>query len=261
MRLNRIYAINLRFVYLLRHSLDRTADIFYWPTIDLILWGLASSYFSTFAQNMPNLVVMIISGLLFWMIVWRSQIEISISLLEDVWEKNLVNIFGSPLKFSEWVLSLILLGLGKAAVSFSFALVIAFLLYKVKIFFYGFYLLPFMISLIMTGWWIGFIIAGFIMRYGTKIQTFAWGLIYVISPFSAIFYPLSILPSWAQKIALFVPASYIFEGMRNVINTGSLDYNKLYISFLINFIYLILAILFLKSSYKNLLNRGVIKLN
>lgn len=260
MKLHRIYGNILRYIYFFRRSLDRLTDAFYWPLIDLLLWGITSSYFKSFAPQAPQFVLIIVSGIVFWIIVWRGQYEISVNLLEELWNKNLINIFVSPLKFSEWVLSLLTIGIIKAFLTFSFALLAAFILYHVKIFFYGFYLIPFILLLIMTGWWVGFFVAGIILRYGSKLQTLAWSMVYVISPFSAVFYPLSVLPQWAQNIAVFVPTSYVFEGIREVINTGHLDPQKLYLSFSLNFIYLILSIIFLKRSFNKALNKGLVRL-
>lgn len=260
MKLHRIYGNLLRFIYLFKRSFDRLTDAFYWPTIDLLLWGLTSSYFKTFAPDAPQFVLIVVSGIVFWIIVWRGQYEISVNLLEELWNKNLVNLFVAPLKFSEWITSMLIIGVLKAILTFSFGLLVAFILYQAKIFFYGVYLIPFILLLIMTGWWVGFFVAGIILRYGSKLQTLAWSLVYVISPFSAIYYPLSTLPDWAQIIALFVPTSYIFEGSREVINTGHLDTNKLFVSFLLNLIYIILAIIFLKMSFKKALDKGLVKL-
>lgn len=258
MKIHRIYAVILRHLFLFRHSINRVADAFYWPTIDLLLWGLTVTYVKTLSPN-PSFIVLIISGILLWLVVWRGQYEISVNLLEDIWSRNLINMFVSPLKLSEWTVAVVLLGVIKAFFSLVFAALMAFLLYKVKIFFYGFYLIPFILLLFMTGWWVGFLVAGFILRYGTKVEQFAWSLIYLISPFSAIYYPLSVLPSWAQKIALFVPTSYVFEGAREVIFKGSLDPNKLIICFILNCIYLILSLIFLRKSFDRILKNGLVK--
>lgn len=260
MKLNRIFAILLRFTYLYKHSLDRIADVFYWPTIDLILWGLASSFFAQGSDHPASIVLMIVSGLLFWQIVWRAQIEVTINILEDIWEKNYVNIFVSPIRFSEWVASLLILGIYRIGVSFSFALLMAYILYKVKIFFFGFYFLPFIVLLVLTGWWVGFFVGGFILRFGTRVQIFAWAFILLISPFSVVFYPMSILPLWAQQVALFVPTSYVFEGARQVMATGSLEWKDIFISLGLNIAYIILALIFFKKSFNKLLDKGLVKL-
>lgn len=130
MKLHRIYGNLLRFIYLFKRSFDRLTDAFYWPTIDLLLWGLTSSYFKTFAPDAPQFVLIIVSGIVFWIIVWRGQYEISVNLLEELWNKNLINIFASPLKFSEWISSMLIIGILKAILTFSFGLLVAFILYQ-----------------------------------------------------------------------------------------------------------------------------------
>lgn len=227
--------------------------------MDLLLWGLTITYVKSISQSPNNVVLVVVSGILLWLIVWRGQYEITVNILEELWSKNLINLFVSPLKFSEWVISLVILGIIKASASVLFATVVAFLLYKVGLFVYGWYLIPFFLLLFMTGWWVGFIVAGLILRYGTKVEQFAWSAIYIIAPFSAIYYPLSILPGWAKTISLFIPTSYVFEGAREIVTTGSLDPNKLLISFVLNLVCLLLSILFLIRSFSKVLKRGLIK--
>lgn len=259
MKLNRIIAINLRYFYLMRRSYDRLSDLIYWPAIDLIIWGLTSSFFTSLAPNISNLILMILAGQVLWIIVWRGQYEITVNLLEDLWNKNLINIFVAPLTFTEWIISLLIHSVLKAGISFSFAVLFVYFLYKVHIFSFGFNLLPFMMLLIMTGWSIGFFVASLILRFGTKVQTLAWTFGWLLGPFSAIYYPVSILPEWAQKIAAFIPSSYIFEGMREVIQKGQLDKGKLLISFLLNFGYLMLSLVFLRKSFAKALEKGLVK--
>jgi ABC-2 type transport system permease protein len=259
MKLNRIYALVLRFFYLFRHSFDRIGDAFYWPTIDIVIWGLTSTFFRTFAPNAPQIILIVLSGHLFWLIVWRAQYEITVNLLEELWNKNLVNIFVSPIKFSEWVMSFIVVGIIKAVMSFPFAMLVIYLAYKIKLVFFSWYFLPIIFLMFMTGWWVGFFVAGLILRFGTKVQTFAWTIAWAIGPFAAIYYPVSTLPAWAQKIAYLTPASYVFESAREIISRGYADPNKFYLSFVINLIYLILSILFLHSSFKKVLEKGLVK--
>jgi len=173
MKLHRIFAVVLRYLYLFKHSLDRLSDAFYWPTIDILLWGLTSLYFQKFTPDASIVVLVLMSGILLWLIVWRGQYEITVNILEDLWNKNLINIFVSPLKFSEWVLSFFIIGIVKAIVSLIFASLLAFFLYKFNLYLYGFYLIPYFILLITTGWWVGCLVAGTILRFGTRIQTLA----------------------------------------------------------------------------------------
>ena len=199
------------------------------------------------------------SGILFWIIVWRGQYEITVNLLEDLWNENLINMFVSPLKFGEWITAFLLIGLIKAFMSFSFALLMAFILYKVNILFFGWNFIPIIALLIMTGWAVGFFVAGLILRFGTKVQTFAWTVVALISPFSALYYPVSILPAWAQAVAKLIPASYIFEGIREIISKGKISPDKLYIGLSLNCVYLVLSLWFLRNSFNKVLNKGLVK--
>lgn len=260
MKINRIYAIILRHFYIFRHSADRMSEAFFWPLIDLFLWGLTSQYFAR-QTNQPNVIVFILSGLIFWTVVWRGQQEITMTLLEELWNKNLVNIFVPPLKFSEWVISVLIVGITKTAMSFCFASLLAYLLYRMNIFYYGFYLFPFLLLLLMNAWAVGFFVTGIILRYGTKVQTLAWSLIAVLSPFAGVYYSVSILPLWAQKVALYIPISYVFEGVHAVIQKGKLDYTMLAVSFVLNCIYLTLGMIYVKQSFTKVLEVGLTKVS
>jgi ABC-2 type transport system permease protein len=231
--------------------------MFYWPAIDLTLWGLTGKYFISLSENSLPVLTAIVYGILLWIVPWRAQSEISTGVLAEFWDKNLPNIFVSPLKFSEWIVSLILMGIIKGSISIAFASLIAFLLYQVNFYQYGAYFLPFLFLLIMTGWWLGFIVAAIVLRYGSKVQTFAWTVTWAIAPFSAIYFPVSILPKWAQTIAYLLPSSYVFEGAREVIYKHTLNWNLLLISFLLNIVYLSISIFLFWLSYKKAFKRGL----
>ncbi len=105
MNTQRIKAIIFRSIYTWRHNLDRLADTFYWPAIDVIIWGFMSTYIKNNAPNIPFATLALLTALIFWLIVWRSQYEITVGLLTELWDRNLVNIFASPLKTSEWIVA------------------------------------------------------------------------------------------------------------------------------------------------------------
>jgi ABC-2 type transport system permease protein len=247
----------LRYFYYFRHSFDRMSDTFYWPTIDLLLFGLTSVYISKYAPKTSMIVLVMISGVILWIAVWRGQYEISVNLLEELWNNNLINIFTAPIKFSECIISLVIVGVLEAVMGLVFAMGGAYFLYHTNLFNLGFYLLPFIFLLLMTGWAVGFFVAGVILRYGTRVQFIAWSLIAVISPFSALYYPLSVLPQWAQDVARFIPTSYIFEGAREIIYKGHLSLDKIYWSLGLNLIYLTLGFIFLRLSFDKVLQKGM----
>lgn len=255
---HRLHSMLLRHFYIFRQSPDRMTEAFFWPMVDIFVWGLTSIYFAQIS-HFPNIVVLLLSGLILWTLVYRGQQEIPMVLLEELWNKNLINIFTSPLSFGEWVFSSVVIAVLKMFLSFIFISILAFLLYKLSIFQYGFYLIPFVFLLTLTAWAVGFFVTGLILRYSTKVQTLAWSLIAIISPFSGVYYSISILPKWAQVISHALPTSYIFEGMREVIATGTLSGEKLFIALGLNCIYLFFSLWFFQRSFKKVLEKGLTK--
>ena len=105
MHLHRLYGVVLRYWYCFIRSLDRLTEVFYWPTLDLVLWGLTGLYMQGLAQESTNVVIPLISGVVLWNTAYRAQADLSISILEEIWSRNLINIFSSPLTFLEYSFS------------------------------------------------------------------------------------------------------------------------------------------------------------
>lgn len=258
MKLYRMWGIFLRYMFAFIHTFDRIADAFFWPLVDLVLWGLTSRYF-TYMEGQNNLLIlMLLGGIILWIFPWRNQYELAVNLLEDLWNRNLVNIFATPVKFVEWIATLMCIGVVKGLVSFAFAGLLAYLFYAANIFTLGWYLFPWAVLLTMFGWVFGLLITSTVMRFGTKVQTLAWTSIYIVAPFAAVYYPVSALPGWAQAVARFVPVSYVFEAMRSAISGHPVSLTVLVWPTILCFIYLVLAFLYLVSSYHKILKRGLI---
>jgi ABC-2 type transport system permease protein len=131
-----------------------------------------------------------------------------------------------------------------------FAFLLVFLIYGVNVLELGWYMLPFVALLLMSGWYVGFLVASLIVRFGTRIQTLAWSGVYLLAPFSAIYYPVETLPAWAQTVAHLLPMSYVFEGMRAVLFSGSLETGLLLKSLGLDLLYLVLAIGFFRKMFE-----------
>ena len=260
MNFRRVYAMNLRYWYYVIHSYDRLSDMFYWPAIDLLLFGLTIRFVQQQASGGFNFMYTVISGVFFWVIVWRAQYEITVNFLEELWNKNLVNLFVAPLNLNEWIVSVFIVGILKMLASLTFIGVLAFFIYGTNFMSYGWYLVPFTISLLLTGWVIGLLVTGIIIRFGTKVQTIAWTTAVFISPFSGVYYPMSILPHWAQLVGRVLPTSYIFENARRLVLTGHVQVSDLLISFGLNFLYLFLVVIFMKRSFEVAKKRGLLSL-
>lgn len=226
--------------------------------MELITWGLFTVYLTRNNISSPSLVTFLLGGVMFWSIITQSQQQTSLIFMRDAWDRNLLNIFSSPINLWEYFLGGLLVSVIKFVISLIILISLAYFLYSFNIFKLGWYFLPFLFNLSLFGWGISLFITGLIIRFGWKVSNFAWTIISVFQPFSAVFYPLATLPAWAQKIGLMFPSTYIFEGMRAVLLKGTMDINYLLISFTLNIVYLILALLFYRWMFKVAREKGLL---
>jgi hypothetical protein len=64
---------------------------------------------------------------------------------------------------------------------------------------------------------VGLVITGLIIRFTIKIQTLAWTFAGFLMPLSCVFYPITALPGWLRPVAVILPTTHAFEGMRQLI--------------------------------------------
>jgi ABC-2 type transport system permease protein len=257
MKLHRINALLLKYYYISINRFDRIFDLFYWPLLDIIIWGFMSVYVQKISD--VNLLSMIMGGIILWVFVWRSSQDIAVFVLEDFWTKNLYNLYSSPLKISEMIASLMIWGFLRSMITFAFLASVAIIFYSMNIFSIGIVLLTFFaFALLVFAWALGLIIASAVMRWGARIQVLAWSVVWIVQPFSCVFYPLEALPLWAQKVSFFFPTTHIFEGMRAALSGGVVNYGNLGFALLFSFIAFILTSLLFGASVKKARKTGLL---
>lgn len=256
MKWHRIYALLLRYLYLYPRSVPRILDIFFWPITDLLIWGFLTLYLQSAQSDVPYFGKMLLGALILWNFTNRSQQGISIAFLEEIWEKNLINIFVTPISLKEFLAATILVGLARIAVLGAFLGTAAFLMFHFNILSFGWYLVPFILNLFVFGWVLGLFATSIIMRFGQSAQVLAFTLTVILMPFAAVFYPVSILPPVVKQISLALPISHVFEGMRNVILQQSLAFDTLLLAGVLNIVWLVLALFLFFYMFDDMREKG-----
>jgi ABC-2 type transport system permease protein len=255
---HRVSAVFLRQIYLYKRSLPRIMEILYWPLLDLVLWGFISVYLARYQSGLPNFVAFFLGALILWDILFRSQLGISVSFLEDIWARNFLNLFVSPLKPSEYLLSLMLVSAFKIVLAGTVMSLLAWAFYSFNIFLVGIALIPFVINLVALGWSIGIFTTSLILRFGQQAEILAWGIAILFQPVSAVFYPVSVLPPFLRSVARGVPSSYVFEGMREVITNGGFPVQKLLWATGLNVLYLAAVFAFFYRIFRTVKKKGLL---
>ncbi len=219
--------------------------------MELLVWGFVAVYIQSLSKNaFPKIMASILSAMIFWDILYRSQQGVSISIIEDIWTQNIVNILVSPLKIWEWLLATFIYGMLKTLVITAILSSIALALYHFNLIDnVGIYILPLVLNLLLFGWALGIFTSALVIRWGHAAEALIWGIPFLIQPLSAIFYPLSVLPPWLRIISRGLPSTYVFEGTRAVVATHMLPFSYFWAALGLNGIYFLLAGVFFNWMY------------
>jgi ABC-2 type transport system permease protein len=212
--LRRVLAMVLRHSYLIVSSWPRVLDLMYWPAVQMLMWGFLQIYVSQNSGPFVRAASTFIGAVMLWDVLFRGQLGFSISFLEEMYARNMGNLMMTPLRPIEFVLALtiqsvIRLSIGMVPVSF-----LAIWFFDFNLWAMGLALAVFFMNLLLTSWAIGIIVSGILLRHGLGAENLAWGFMFLMLPFTCVYYPVSVLPSWLQVVAWMLPPTYVFEGMR-----------------------------------------------
>ncbi|HEY7338566.1 MAG TPA: ABC transporter permease [Bryobacteraceae bacterium] len=255
---NRTGAIVLRQLYLLRGSPARVVPLFAWVAIDIVLWGFITRYLNSVAASGFNFVPAILGAVLLWDFMVRVMQGITTTFFEDVWTRNFLNFFGTPLKISEYVLGLVLSSIATSSVGLVVMLILASAAFGLSFLVYGAMLVPFLLVLFLFGISLGIAGCAIVLRLGPVAEWFIWPIPALLSPFAGVFYPLSTLPQWMRYISRVLPASYVFEGMRSVVTSRSMPADQLVWGFCLAIVYIVLAGRFFAYIFHHAVRHGLI---
>ena len=198
----RVWAMLLRYLYLLRSSWPRTLELLYWPTLQMLIWGFMSQFLYSNSSYVFRAFGVLLAAVMLWDVLFRGQLGLSMSFLEEMWARNLGHLFVTPLRPSEWVLSLLSMSMIRVLLGILPAALLAIPLYHYSIFAMGLPLVAFFAALLIMGWALGLAICGLILRQGMGAEGLAWTVVFTLSPISCVYYPVSILPGLAATCRL-----------------------------------------------------------
>ena len=239
----RVAAMVLRYWYLLSNSWPRAVELIYWPTVQMLTWGFVQVYVSQNSTFFANAAGLFVGGLLLWDVLLRSQQGFAFAFLEELWSRNLGNLLMSPLRPSEMIVSLMVISLIRLAIGMVPVTLIAIPLFGYNIWSLGLPLAVFFANLVICGWAIGLVIIGILLRQGMGAEALAWSLMFLLMPLTCVYYPVSTLPGFLQPVALALPTTHVFEGMRAIVIDHVFRVDLMVIAFSINVVWFAAAVL------------------
>lgn len=258
MNLMRVWAIVVKFWFDTKRDMFRLFDVFWWPAFNLFVWGLLSTYLTQLSNGSVNFVLLFLAGTIFWSFFDRASRDISRSMVEELWSRNLPNLFSTPLTLTEYIAGVLIVAFIKLVIGSAFLLVLAKIFYGFQVSTMGWSVLGIMAGLMIFGWSVSFLIQAFVLRYGHTVEVFIWAVTVLLQPFSCVFYPLSALPAWAQWVARGFPSMYLFEQMRAIISGTPVHPGDIFISMALNVTYLILSVIFFYRTFRHAKANGLL---
>ncbi len=241
--LRRVGAMVLRYAYLLRSSGIRLVELLYWPFLQMLTWGFLQQYLAGTTSKLAQGAGVLIGAVLLWDILFRSKIGFSTTFIEEMWSRNLGNLLTSPLRPGELVAALSVWSVLRLLVSMVPVAAAAYFIFGFNLLDLGLALAAFFALLVMTSWSLGLIAAGVILRYGLGAEEFAWSLAFILLPLSCVYYPVAVLPEWLQPVALALPPTHVFEGMRSILLHGTFNAGELWWALGLNAVYFLVGYL------------------
>jgi len=209
----------------------------------MTLWGFTSQFFVTHSSWVAQTGGILIGAVLLWDVMFRGNLGVALSFMEEMWSRNLGHLSVSPLRPHELMAGMLGMSLVRTTIGVLPAALLAIPMYHYSLFSMGLPLLTFWLNLMVSGWAIGLGVSALVLRFGLGAESMAWVLIFALAPLAGIYYPISTLPSWLQPLAWSLPPAYVFEGMRAVMQGKGLDWHLLGGAIGLNIVYVSAAAL------------------
>ena len=248
----RIWGLMYRHLVLYQNSWPRLVELAYWPVLQMLIWGFTATFIATRMSAGPAVTAaaMLLGGVLLWEVALRSQMGVAVSFLEELWSRNLGHVFVSPMRPWEMVTAMLGMSVLRVLAGVLPAVLVAWLLYAYDLFALGPVLVLFFANLMLMGWWVALFVVSLILRHGAGAESLAWTMLFALTPFSAVFYPVSVLPKAMQAVAYALPSAYVFEGMRGVLLHGVVRWDHMAADFALNAVWMAVAALVFAGQFR-----------
>jgi ABC-2 type transport system permease protein len=254
----RVWAMVLRHSYVMRRSWPRLLELIYWPTVQMVMWGFVTTFFMQHSSWVAQAAAVFISAVLLWDTLFRASLGVSLPFIEEMWSRNLAQLFVSPLRPHELLASLMLMSSLRTVISVTPAALLALPLFDVSVFQLGPPLMAFFANLLVMGWCVGLLVSGLILRFGLGAESLCWLGIFLFAPLSGIYYPIATLPDWLQPVALSLPSAHVFEGMRAVLFDDVFRLDHFFAAVGLNLLYLCLSAAFFFRMFRKAREQGLL---
>jgi ABC-2 type transport system permease protein len=254
----RVLAVVLRQFYLFRGSAARLMPLFVWVAVDMVLWGFMTRYLNSVAGARIDFVPQLLGAVLLWDFFTRVMQGVTLAFFEDVWSRNFLNLFASPMSVGEYVAGLVMSSIATSAIGLAVMFLLATTVFRLSLLAYGAPLVAFLVVLFAFGVALGIVACALVLRLGPAAEWFVWPIPALVSPLAGVFYPIATLPSWLRPVAAVLPPSYVFENLRRIVGGSGASPGELLLSAGLAALYIAFAAWIFTRVYRHAVRTGLI---
>jgi ABC-2 type transport system permease protein len=255
---SRVGAVIRRHFYVTIHSTTRLIELGFWPVVDLVLWGMITTFLAGAGAELPVPVSFFLGAVILWDLVFRSKNAVALCLLEEAHSRNLISMFASPVTPTEYLAGAVAWGLAKVALTWTVMAMLAWALFHFGVLTIGPQIAAYAAVLIVYGISLALVVIGCVLRFGYAADELTWALAGLVVPFSAVFYPVAALPGWARAVAAAVPPAHVFESLRASLAGRTSAWGSVPFAAVLAVTYLGVGFAFARAMFRDLLRRGSI---
>lgn len=245
--LQRVLSVAFYYIKAVKNNRVRLIDMFLWPFLELLMFGLLSRYLLSDPVKV-DLIKVIPIALIYWFIFSRSMGEIILQINEDVVSRNLSNILATPVSTHELVGGLFLASLIKTFVNILILTLLSVSLFHLNLLSIGPIVSVYVTVMLLWGIGLGLFVASLHFIIGSRAGVLTWVISGLMQPLSLLFYPREFLPQTLRYLSYLVPTSYVFESLKLSITSGRSDFHfiesflGIFITFVLSYVFLLKAV-------------------
>ena len=207
----RLWAFAVRNVTMARRNVFFVFELAFWPAVAILSHGLLTRFLAL----SPGMTAFILVGTVALSTVQVCQLDVAYAVLFDIWSKSMKHQFLAPVGIRHLALGSWVVGVGRGLLVFG-------LMAALGRWAFGFDFMgagPGSLAVFLAGCFlcalvIGVLVCTLVLVFGTRAETSAWALVNLFVMLSGIYYPVSVLPAWAQTVAAAVPLTYFLDAFR-----------------------------------------------
>lgn len=162
------------------------------------------------SRNVANFVL---TGAIAGGVLQVTQLDVSYSLLYDIWSKSLKHTFLAPVTPYHFVIGSWLIGMIRGTVVFLLLAIFSYLAFGFTLPSIGMTLI-FVSAIYLNALVIGMMVCFLVLLYGQRVEVTAWSLATLAMLVSGIYYPVSYLPKSVMYISSAIPLTFFLEYFR-----------------------------------------------